>query len=85
MLRYQTHQLRNVSDDFCATVNCYRYAEADEIQWNLFDYVNDEDGVVGSFIPNTDFTFGEMRKIVFEEKRNGIGRGWDGLGAQNRQ
>ena len=42
--RYQTHQLRNVSDDFCATINCYRYDEDDPIQWNLFDYVNDANG-----------------------------------------
>jgi len=64
---WQTHQLRNVSNDFCATVNCYRYDENDKIQWNLFDFVNDENGEVGNFFPNTDFTFGEMRKIVFNE------------------
>lgn len=72
-IRYQTHQLRNVSEDFCATVNCYRYDENDHIQWNLFDYVNDENGEVGNFFPNTDFTFGEMRKIVLQEMRNGVG------------
>ena len=72
-IRYQTHQLRNVSEDFCATVNCYRYDENDHIQWNLFDYVNDENGEVGNFFPNTDFTFGEMRKIVLKETRNGLG------------
>jgi hypothetical protein len=37
--RYQTHQLRNVSDDYCATVQCYRYDDNDDIQWNQFDYV----------------------------------------------
>jgi len=67
---YQTHQLRNVSNDFCATVNCYRYDENDEIQWNLFDFVNDQNGEVGNFFPNTDFTFGEMRKLVFDEWAN---------------
>jgi len=64
---YQTHQLRNVSDDFCATLNCYKYDEDDPIQWNLFDYVNDENGQMGNFFPNTDFSFGEMRRIVLEE------------------
>ena len=38
-LRYQTHQLRNVSDDYCATVQCYRYDDKDDIQWNQFDFV----------------------------------------------
>ena len=65
--RYQTHQLRNVSQDFCITLNCYRYGENDKIQWNLFDFVKDEDGAVGGFYPNTDFTYGEMRKVVYNE------------------
>ena len=65
--RYQTHQLRNMSDDFCATINCYRYDEDDPIQWNLFDYVNDANGQMGNFFPNTDFSFGEMRRIVLHE------------------
>ena len=73
IFRYQTHQLRNVSDDFCATLNCYKYDEEDPIQWNLFDYVNDENGQMGNFFPNTDFSFGEMRRIVLQEwaKRHG--------------
>jgi len=64
---YQTHQLRNVSNDYCATVQCYRYDDGDDIQWNQFDFVNDENGEVGNFFPNTDFTFGEMRDKVMAE------------------
>jgi hypothetical protein len=64
---YQTHQLRNVSTDYCATVQCYRYDDADDIQWNQFDFVNDENGEVGNFFPNTDLTFGEMREKVMNE------------------
>jgi len=71
---YQTHQLRNVSNDFCATLNCYRYDENDTIQWNLFDFANDTNGEVGNFFPNTDFTFGEMRKMVFDEWNNRMGK-----------
>ena len=26
---FQTHQLRNVSSDYCATINCYRYDTQD--------------------------------------------------------
>ena len=64
-----------MSDDFCATINCYRYDEDDPIQWNLFDYVNDANGQMGNFFPNTDFSFGEMRRIVLKE--------WDGRHKNN--
>ena len=67
LFRYQTHQLRNVSNDYCATINCYRYDDNDTIQWNLFDYVNDENGQMGNFFPNTDFSYGEMRELVLKE------------------
>jgi len=70
---FQTHQLRNVSQDYCATVQCYRYDENDNIQWNQFDYVND-DGIVGNFFPNSDFTFGVMRKKVLQEWENRLNR-----------
>ena len=73
-IRYRTHQLRNVLGDFCATVKSSRYDENYHIQWNLFDYVNDENGEVGNFFPNTDFTFGEMRKIVLKQMINGLGK-----------
>lgn len=71
---YQTHQLRNVSDDYCATVQCYRYDDNDNIQWNQFDYVKDENGEVGNFFPNTDFTFGQMRDIVLKEWSNRLNK-----------
>jgi len=67
---FQTHQLRNVTNDYCATIQCYRYDENDNIHWNMFDYVKDENGEVGNFFPNTDFTFGFMRKKVLEEWNN---------------
>jgi len=67
---FQTHQLRNVSNDYCATVQCYRYDDQDDIQWNQFDFVKDENGEVGNFFPNTDFTFGEMRERVMKEYEN---------------
>ena len=62
--------MRNVSNDYCATINCYRYDVDDPIQWNLFDYVNDANGQMGNFFPNTDFSFGEMRQIVLDEWAN---------------
>jgi len=70
---YQTHQLRNVSQEYCATVQCYRYDDNDEIQWNQFDFVKEE-GEVGNFFPNTDFTFGQMRDDVYAEYNAKFGR-----------
>jgi len=76
---YQTHQLRNVSEDFCATLNCYRYDEDDPIQYPDFDYVNNANGQMENFFPNTDFSFGEMRRIVLKEwdARHKTKPGWD--------
>ena len=64
---YQTHQLCNTSDDFCATLNCYRYGEEDSVQWNQFDYVNADTGHMENFLPNTDFNLGELWRIVLNE------------------
>ena len=64
---YQTHQLCNTSDDFCATLNCYRYGEEDRVQWNQFDYVNNDNGQMENFMPNTDFDFGELWRIILNE------------------
>ena len=64
---YQTHQLCNTSDDFCATLNCYRYGEEDRVQWNQFDYVNNVTGQMENFMPNTDFDFGELWRIIQNE------------------
>ena len=65
MFRFQTQQLRNLSQDYCATINCYRYD--DDIQWNQFDWINHRNGLVGNFYPNTDLSFGEMRETVLNE------------------
>ena len=63
---YQTHQLCNTSKDFCATLNCYRYGEDDEVQWNKFDFLNN-DGEMENFMPNTDFNFGDLMRIIQNE------------------
>ena len=63
---YQSHQLFNDSDDFSATIQCYRYGSADTKMRPYFDYVND-DGSLGEFLPNCDFTFTELNQIVLDE------------------
>merc|ERR1712045_21753 len=64
---YQTHQLCNTSTDFCATLNCYRYGEEDSVQWNQFDFVNAATGHMENFLPNTDFNYAKMWRIVLKE------------------
>ncbi|XP_074641401.1 uncharacterized protein LOC141899145 [Tubulanus polymorphus] len=63
---YQTHKLHNVTDDFCATIQCYKYDSGDTTYWPYFDYVSDNK-TIEKFLPNSDFKFREMRKIVLEE------------------
>ena len=75
--RYQTHQLRNVFENFCATLNCYSYDEKDQVQYNMFDYgvygngINkDKEGFLENFEPVSDMSYGEMKQIVLREFAN---------------
>lgn len=64
---YQTHQLVNdVSGDYCATIQCYKYGDDDEIQWPYFDYL-DENRAIGEFLPNSDFEFTKLREDLLKE------------------
>ena len=67
---YQTHMLENISDDFCATVQCYKYPDTNNVHWPDFDYVSDENQIA-EFIPDSDFQFIEMRDIVLHEIQDG--------------
>ena len=66
---YQSHQLKNTTNDFCATIQSYRYGDEDEIQWPGFDYIQNDDTCGGQeiFYPNSDATFMEMRDAVLKE------------------
>ena len=63
---YQTHKLWNNTDDYCATVQCYRYGNNDNMNWPHFDYIKSCD-IIGEFTPDSDFTFTEMKEIVVKE------------------
>ena len=65
---YQTHMLWNHTDDYCATVQCYQYGRTDVSEWPYFDYVADTNEIE-EFLPNSDFTFHEMREKVMAEYR----------------
>lgn len=63
---FQTHQLWNYTDDYAATVQCYQYGTNDFTHWPYFDYVAGTD-VIHEFLPDSDYTFHEMRSIVLKE------------------
>lgn len=63
---FQTHQLWNHTDDYCATLQCYQYGTDDLIHWPYFDYVASTN-TIGEFLPNSDYSFREMREIVMKE------------------
>ena len=65
---FQAHELKNTTNDFCATIQSYRYQVDDAIRWPGFDYIRE--GKVceqDTFIPNSDATFIQMRQTVLQE------------------
>ena len=63
---FQTHKLWNSTPTYTATIQCYQYSKADTTNWPYFDYVSD-DNTIDEFLPNSDFKFHEMKKIVMQE------------------
>ena len=63
---FQTHQLWNYTDDYCATVQCYQYGVTDFTHWPYFDYVAST-SVIDEFLPEGDYTFHDMQEIVTKE------------------
>ena len=63
---FQTHKLANESgDQFCATIQCYKYGNEDEVQWPFFNYLDGES--VEDFLPNSDFDFKKLREDLLKE------------------
>uniref|UniRef100_A0A1X7VQ32 Cysteine dioxygenase n=1 Tax=Amphimedon queenslandica TaxID=400682 RepID=A0A1X7VQ32_AMPQE len=63
---FQTHQLWNYTDDYCATIQCYQYGTNDTTDWPFFDYVSDTSEIC-EFRPDTDYTFHKMRELLMKE------------------
>ena len=68
---YQRHELKNVTNDYCATIQCYKYDPNDKIHWPGFDFVESDDcgGDIDhdTFYPNSDGNFQNMRYHVRKE------------------
>lgn len=66
---FQTHKLTNESDQlFCATIQCYKYGQEDELMWPYFDYL--EGKTVKEFLPDSDFEFKKLREGLLQEYRD---------------
>lgn len=63
---YQTHQLWNETEDFCATIQCYKYGEEDDIMQPCFNYLSNW-STIEEFLPNSDFEFAEFREAILRE------------------
>lgn len=66
---YQIHQLQNPSPkdggDFCATIQCYRYANDDSQHYEYFDYL--EDGKIERFDPDSDWKYLDFKETIQQE------------------
>lgn len=72
---FQTHQLLNNTNDFCATVQCYQYGANDFTHWPYFDYVASTE-VIDEFLPEGDYSFHEMHEIVMKEFKASMENAW---------
>ncbi len=63
---YQAHKLWNVSDEYCATIQCYQYGNNDNAPWPYFDYLTTTT-TIEEFLPDSDFGFEDMKVKVLAE------------------
>ena len=68
---YQTHKLWNSTNDYCATIQCYQYGDNNDRHWPYFNYISCK-GTIEEFLPNSDFTFREMREKVLKEYQDSM-------------
>jgi len=67
---FQCHQLKNVTDDYCATIQCYLYDDSDRVHWPGFDFVETNSSDVELFNPESDFDYKVMLAKVLQEYYN---------------
>ncbi len=68
---YQIHQLKNPSPreggQFCATIQCYRYADDNIVHYEYFDYIDEKKQAIEHFLPDSDWEYLEFKRLVQEE------------------
>jgi uncharacterized RmlC-like cupin family protein len=62
----QTHQLKNITNDVCVTIQCYMYENKDKTHYDYFDYL-DADGLIQQYEPDSDMDFMSFKRIMWKE------------------
>ncbi|CAF0872582.1 unnamed protein product [Didymodactylos carnosus] len=63
----QTHQVSNVSDRCCITLQCYQYGKEDTKHYEYFDYINNDGKSINHFNPISDMDYMEFRDAIKRE------------------
>ncbi|NBO72412.1 MAG: hypothetical protein EBU66_14255 [Bacteroidetes bacterium] len=69
----QTHQLRNITNEVCVTIQCYMYEKNDRGHYDYFDYL-DSDGVQQQYEPDSDMDFVSFKQTMRKEWANRVWR-----------
>jgi len=64
---FQCHKLYNVTDDYCATIQCYLYADSDRVHWPGFDFINEKSDDIEIFHPESDMDYAKMLSKILPE------------------
>ena len=62
----QTHQLKNITNDVCVTIQCYMYDASDKRHYDYFDYL-DADGKIQQYEPDSDMGYVDFKKMMKKE------------------
>ena len=62
----QVHQLKNITNDVCVTIQCYMYENKDKVHYDYFDYL-DENGAKQQYEPDSDMGFVEFKELMRKE------------------
>ena len=66
---FQVHKIKNNTEDYCATIQCYLYDGGDRVHFPTFDFVSDEGDVpqLEAFYPDSDYAYHDLYYQLIEE------------------
>ena len=62
----QTHQLKNITNEVCITIQCYMYEHSDTVHYDYFDYL-DANGHKKQYEPDSDMDFIKFKDLMLLE------------------
>jgi hypothetical protein len=71
------HQLKNLGQDTCVTIQCYLYDKIDAAHYDYFDYL-DTEGVKKQYEPDSDMEFLAFKELMRKEWNGRRWVGWCG-------